>query len=91
MSTIDIRHKHSLPLPKPRKPVEDIAGKLASKFDMDYAWEGDELHFNRSGVEGRIHLTDRQVRVTAQLGFLLSALKGTVEQEIRRVLAERFD
>jgi putative polyhydroxyalkanoate system protein len=42
-------------------------------------------------VDGRIHLTEKQVRVTAQLGFLLSALKGTVEQEIRRVLAERFE
>jgi putative polyhydroxyalkanoate system protein len=91
MSDIDIRHKHSLPLPKARKAVEEIAKKLATKFDMDYGWEGDNLHFNRSGVEGHIHLTDAQVRVTARLGFLLSALKGTVEQEIRRVLAERFD
>ncbi|HET7125837.1 MAG TPA: polyhydroxyalkanoic acid system family protein [Lysobacter sp.] len=90
MSDIDIRHKHSLPLPKARKAVEEIAKKLAAKFDMDYGWEGDNLYFNRSGVEGHIHLTDTQVRVTARLGFLLSALKGTVEQEIRRVLAERF-
>lgn len=91
MSSIDIRHRHSLPLPKARKAVEDIAKKLAAKFDMEYGWDGDTLHFNRSGVDGHIHLADKQVRVTAQLGFLLSALKGTVEQEIRKVLAERFD
>ena len=91
MSDIDIRHHHSLPLPKARKAVEDIAKKLAAKFDMDYGWDGDDLHFTRSGVDGRIHLTAKQIRVTARLGFLLSALKGTVEQEIRKVLAERFD
>lgn len=91
MSDIDIRHHHSLPLPKARKAVEDIAKKLAAKFDMDYRWDGDDLHFTRSGVDGRIHLTEKQIRVTARLGFLLSALKGTVEQEIRKVLAERFD
>ncbi len=91
MSSIDIRHSHSLPPAKARKAVEDIAKKLASKFDMDYGWDGDTLNFNRSGVDGHIHLGDKQIRVTAQLGFLLSALKGTVEQEIRRVLAERFD
>jgi putative polyhydroxyalkanoate system protein len=91
MSSIDIRHQHSLPLPRARKAVEDIAKKLASKFDMDYGWDGDDLHFNRSGVEGKIHLSEKQVRVTAELGFLLSALKGTVEAEIRKVLAERFD
>ena len=91
MSDIDIRHHHSLPLPKARKAVEDIAKTLAAKFDMDYGWDGDDLHFTRSGVDGRIHLTAKQIRVTARLGFLLSALKGTVEQEIRKVLAERFD
>lgn len=91
MSDIDIRHHHSLPLPKARKAVEDIAKKLAAKFDMDYGWNGDDLHFNRSGVDGRIHVTEKQIRITARLGFLLSALKGTVEQEIRKVLAERFD
>jgi putative polyhydroxyalkanoate system protein len=58
---------------------------------MDYGWDGDTLNFNRSGVDGHIHVGDKQIRVTAQLGFLLSALKGTVEQEICRVLAERFD
>ena len=91
MSDIDIRHRHSLPMPKARKAVEDIAKKLAAKFDMDYGWDGDTLNFNRSGVDGHIHVGDKQIRVTARLGFLLSALKGTVEQEIRRVLAERFD
>ena len=91
MSRIDIRHAHSLPKAKARKAIEDVAKKLAEKFDMDYGWDGDTLNFNRSGVDGHIHLGDKQIRVTAQLGFLLSALKGTVEQEIRRVLAERFD
>ena len=91
MSDIDIRHRHSLPMPKARKAVEDIAKKLAAKFDMDYGWDGDNLYFNRSGVDGHIHLAPEQIRVTAKLGFLLSALKGTVEQEIRKVLAERFD
>jgi putative polyhydroxyalkanoate system protein len=28
--------------------------------------------------------------VTAKLGFLLSAMKGPIESEIRRVLDERF-
>ena len=91
MSDIDIRHQHSLPPAKARKAVEDIAKKLAAKFDMDYGWDGDNLYFNRSGVDGHIHLAPEQIRVTAKLGFLLSALKGTVEQEIRKVLAERFD
>jgi putative polyhydroxyalkanoate system protein len=30
------------------------------------------------------------LRVTARLGMLLSALQGTVEKEIRKVLDEKF-
>ena len=35
-------------------------------------------------------MTPEQLHVTARLGFLLSALQGTVEQEIRKVLDEKF-
>jgi putative polyhydroxyalkanoate system protein len=90
MPGIDIRHPHSMPLPKARKAVEDVAKKLAQRFDIEYAWEGDTLNFTRSGVDGRIALAAEQLHVTAQLGFLLSALKGPIESEIRRVLDERF-
>ena len=87
---IDIRHRHSLPMAQARKAVEDVAVKLGERFGMDYRWEGDVLHFKRSGVDGHISLTPKQLHVTAKLGFLLSAMKGTIEGEIRRVLDERF-
>jgi putative polyhydroxyalkanoate system protein len=90
MSTIEIKHAHSLPLAKARKAVEGVAVKLGEKFGLDYRWEGDTLHFMRSGVDGHIALTPKQVNVTAKLGFLLSAMKGPIESEIRRVLDERF-
>ncbi len=90
MPGIDIRHKHTLPLPKARKAVEDVAKKLAERFDIEYDWDGDDLNFTRSGVDGKIALEATQLRVTAQLGFLLSALKGPIESEIKRVLDERF-
>lgn len=90
MPGIDIRHKHSMPQAEARKAVEEVARKLAERFDVEYAWEGDTLHFNRSGVDGRIALAPGQLHVTAQLGFLLSALKRPIEAEIRKVLAERF-
>ena len=56
MSRIDIRHPHSLSKAKARKAIEDVARKLAEKFDMDYGWEGDTLNFSRSGVDGHIVL-----------------------------------
>lgn len=90
MSAIDIKHSHSLPPAKARKAVEEVAIKLGQKFGIDYRWEGDTLHFVRSGVDGRIALASKKLHVTATLGLLLSALKGPIEAEIRRVLDERF-
>ncbi len=90
MANIDIRHKHNLPPAKARKAVEQAAIKLGEKFGMDYRWEGDILHFVRSGVDGRIALAPKQVHITAQLGFLLSALQAPIETEIRRVLKDKF-
>jgi putative polyhydroxyalkanoate system protein len=88
--SIDIRHAHSLPHAKARKAVEEVAKKLAERFDFEYGWDGDTLNFNRSGVDGKIALAPKELHVTAKLGFLVSAFKGRIENEIRRVLDERF-
>lgn len=90
MSNIDIRHAHSLPPDQARKAVQDVADKLADRFGMAYDWSGDTLNFNRSGVDGHIAVESNELHVTAKLGFLLSAMKGPIEAEIRRVLDERF-
>ena len=90
MSRIDIRHAHSLPKAKARKAVEDVAKKLAEKFDMDYGWDGDILNFSRSGVDGHIALEPDELHVYAKLGFLTAMFKEPIEGEIKRVLKEKF-
>ena len=90
MSTIDIRHAHALPDDKARSAITEVAQKLQERFDVTTRWEGQMLHFNRSGVDGAIELLPGAVRVKADLGFLLSAMKGMVESEIQRVLTEKL-
>jgi putative polyhydroxyalkanoate system protein len=90
MSSIDIKHAHSLPHAQARKAVQEVADKLAERFGIGYDWDGDTLKFARSGVDGKIDLAPKSLRVTANLGFLMSAFKGTIESEIKRVLDERF-
>ena len=91
MSTIDIRHPHALPSDKARKAVQEMAEKLDARFGMSSRWEGDTLHFQRSGVDGHIALEPKELHVSAKLGFLLAAMKGPIEQEIRRVAQRLFD
>jgi len=90
MAGIDIHHAHSLTTAKARKAVQQVAEKLSERFGMEYAWDGDTLNFNRSGVDGRIALEPDALHVTAKLGFLLSAMQGPIEAEIRRVLEDKF-
>lgn len=90
MSRIDIRHPHALPPARARKAVQDVADKLAERFDIACRWDGDTLQFSRGGVDGAIQLLPKELRVTAQLGLLMSAFKAPIEAEIRRVLDERF-
>ena len=90
MSSIDISQNHSLSPEQARTAIDEAARKLDERFGLQSNWNGDRLEFSGSGVDGAIELQPGQVRVTATLGFLLSAMKGMVEGEIRRVLSERL-
>jgi len=90
MPSIDIRHRHSKSLKDARASVERVAQKIQQKFDVSCAWEGDTLAFERSGVHGQIELSKGEVRVVANLGFLMMALKGPIESEIHKVLEKEF-
>ena len=90
MSRIDIRHAHDLSKAKARKAIEEVAKKLAERFEMDWDWEGDILNFSRSGVDGHIALEPKALHIYAKLGFLTAMFKDPIENEIKRVLQERF-
>jgi putative polyhydroxyalkanoate system protein len=48
------------------------------------------LHFDRSGVEGKLSVGTDKVRISAKLSFLLLALKPKIESEIHKFLDENF-
>ena len=90
MPSIDIQRPHNLAPVEARAVVEKVAAHVHEKFDTACRWEGDTLHFSRPGVNGRIAVGGDAIRVSAELGLLLSPLKGMIEQEIRRKLDEHF-
>ena len=90
MPSIDIHRPHRLPLADARAVVEQVATRMREKFDLEGHWEGDTLLFSRPGLKGRIAVAADAIHVRAELGLLLSPLKGTIEQEIRRKLDEHF-
>ena len=90
MSHIDMCAQHSMPEDEAQKAADDLAGDLARKFDIDYGWEGDHIHFERPGVHGRITVRGKEIRIKAELGFLLIFLKSRIEEEITQYLENHF-
>jgi putative polyhydroxyalkanoate system protein len=88
MATIDIRRTHSIGKDAARKAAEGVAEKLKEKLSVTYKWEGDDLRFQRTGASGRIRVTDTEVHVEVELGFLLKPMKGKVEQKVHQYLDE---
>lgn len=90
MSTIHICQPTALALPEARQAVDAVAAKLAREYDFNCHWQADELHFTRSGVDGRIRLAAQQVELHASLGFPFSMMRDAIETRVRQMLEEKL-
>ncbi|MFN7571400.1 MAG: polyhydroxyalkanoic acid system family protein [Betaproteobacteria bacterium] len=88
MSDIHYVRRHNLPLAKAKKIAQKTADDMAEEYDLVSEWDGDTLHFRRSGVEGTMHVATQQIALDVKLGFLLRAFKGAFERHIERHLDE---
>ena len=86
MPSINIERTHSLSVSKAKAAVDEVAVKIAEKFQMTTTWEGDHLKFSRKGVEGKIAVSQEHVKVDAELSFMVGLIKGTIEKEINGYL-----
>jgi putative polyhydroxyalkanoate system protein len=90
MSSIDIHARHTMDRETAQQAADDLSRDLADKFDIDYGWDGDTIHFERPGVQGQIDVTDEEIHIQAHLGFMLALLKAPIENEVTRYLREHF-
>ena len=84
MSEIHLHRKHALGLKKAKAAAQKVADEMAEHFDMSSEWSGNELHFSRSGVSGCLRVTKDEVVLDAKLGFLLSAFKPRIEEQVQK-------
>lgn len=86
MATVDITREHDLGKEQAKERAQKLANKLAQKLDAKCSWEGDQLHFKRSGADGCITVTDADVRVQVKLGMMLTPMAGMVKSEVQKAL-----
>jgi putative polyhydroxyalkanoate system protein len=90
MAQIKIVHQHALPPKKAREAAQKVADKIAEEYELECEWEGDVLHFERSGVTGSLTLQPQQVQMEIQLGFLMSAFASTIEAKVAENMRKVF-
>ncbi|MGV6851257.1 MAG: polyhydroxyalkanoic acid system family protein [bacterium] len=90
MSTIFKQKTHNHGYEKACQIAQELADELANKYDLSCRWEGNELHFSRSGADGVITVGEDEVEISVKLGFFLMALKPTVESEIDNYMQTHF-
>lgn len=91
MSDIKYVRRHSLPLKEAKKIAQRTADDLAEEYSLKSEWNGDTLHFHRTGVEGHMRVTTSEIDLNVKLGFLLKPFKAKFEQHIERHLDELLD
>ncbi len=82
MADISLNRTHQLGLKGAKAAADKMSVKLNEKFDLVCTWNGDTLHFQRSGVNGKMIVTETHMQLEVTLGFLLKAMKGPIEKSV---------
>ena len=86
MSEIRYKREHHLSIKEAKKIAQKAADDLGREYDLRSEWEGDTLHFRRSGVDGHMHVTPHYIDLNVKLGFLLRPFRSAFEHHIERNL-----
>ena len=87
MAKIHVQGDHQLSLDDIRTKASDLAEQLADRFGGKHQWQGDDLYYKRSGVDACITCTEQDIVVDIKLkGLVMSALRGTIESEVKTTL-----
>ena len=90
MATIHIKRTHKLDQEHIHQEVQNLADKLADDLGVTCQWQGDRLHFERSGAKGNIQIGVDYLEFEIKLGMLLAPLKGKVEKTVTEYLDEHL-
>jgi putative polyhydroxyalkanoate system protein len=77
-------------LDEAKQAAQKVTDKLAEKLDMKSRWEGDKLHFTRSGVDGTLAVTTKDATIDIKLGFMLGMMSGKIEQQANEMMEDVF-
>ena len=86
MTDIRIERRHNLTPEELQALAKRMAEKLQQKLGGACQQQDGRLDYQGNGVSAKVLLEPQQVKVTVQLGLLMSAFAGSIEREINQTL-----
>lgn len=86
MAEFSIKRAHHSTLPNAKKMAEKIAAKLEKDYQLKSSWAEDVLNFTRSGLNGSLHVTAKELHIHVKLGFLMAAFKNPIHDAVEKNL-----
>lgn len=90
MPDIDIKRAHNMGLKAARAAADRMAEQLGRKFGLQGDWKGNVMNFERPGVSGSLSVDDKDLRLSVTLGFLLKAMRSSIEGAVHEELDKLF-
>ena len=86
MADISIKRAHHGTLADARKMADKVAVKLEKDYQLKSTWAGDVMNFARSGVNGTLAITAKELKIDIKLGFLAGAFKSNIADAVEKNL-----
>jgi putative polyhydroxyalkanoate system protein len=83
MAEIHIRRGHTMGIPAAKGKVDALARTLEKDLQASYRWNGDTLHFKRSGASGTIEVGSDYIAIHVKLGMALGLMKAKIEETVQ--------
>ena len=90
MADINIVQQHTLSPKKARQAAQKVADQMAREYELECRWDGDVLHFERSGVKGSLALDKKQALISIELGFMFSVFSSKIESKVAEHMQKVF-
>lgn len=87
---ISVTRKHTLGADVAQQKLNELAGQFAEKYGVKANIRGPRATFSGRGVDGDVNVTAESVTINLELGFLLGALSGKIEEGVHRQLEKHF-
>jgi putative polyhydroxyalkanoate system protein len=88
MPNIHFQTAHHLTKESAKQKLDSVAQQLTNRLGATCHWQGDRLVFDRSGANGSIDVSDKDVTVDVDLGMMLTPFKSEIEKQIKQQLQQ---